>query len=416
MRIAAVAGFAWEPKGTVKARAFPMLASLVRRGHEVILITIPYDNPSMSGMEFAREGVEVVGLRLSAGPWKLFSAPHQAIKKIEAWSPDVVHVFKPKGYSGAIANLLLRRGQFPVCVDLDDWEGWGGWNEVKAYPWLVKEYIDRQERSLTARAHSVTAASRVLEKRALYSGQSGDRLFYVPNCVTRLHFDQLGIAAASRRGAKERFGIPVNRGTILYAGHFEPADDVRFFCRAVKPALEFGAALILVGHGEELPTVREFFSSNPSLDVRYLGSLPSEQYLQALAAADITCFPYPDTPIYRAKCSARILDYLGAGTAVVTTNIGQNPEYIVNGVGGLLCPPGDEAAFSAALLLVLRDPALRETLGRAARQKIGEHFVWEDEAVSVCETAYEMATAGAIRKHRQDYASLISRPTGKRSD
>ena len=32
MRVACVSGFAWEPKGTARSRAFPLAAELVKKG------------------------------------------------------------------------------------------------------------------------------------------------------------------------------------------------------------------------------------------------------------------------------------------------------------------------------------------------------------------------------------------------
>ncbi len=57
MRIAFVSGFAWEPKGTARARAFPLAVELVNRGHEVAIFVTPYDNPSESGQKRQLEGV-----------------------------------------------------------------------------------------------------------------------------------------------------------------------------------------------------------------------------------------------------------------------------------------------------------------------------------------------------------------------
>jgi glycosyltransferase involved in cell wall biosynthesis len=37
-------------------------------------------------------------------------------------------------------------------------------------------------------------------------------------------------------------------------------------------------------------------------------------------------------------------------------------------------PPGDPVAIAAAIARLHRDPALRERLGRAARERIATHF------------------------------------------
>src|ERR1700674_1088041 len=143
MKIVYVAGFAWEPKGTVRSRAFPLAAEMVRRGHEVTLLIAPYDNLVYSGQQFVSQGVQVINLEVSgSGALALACLPRQFLKLIDRIGPDLVHVFKPKGVAGLAAMALLRRGFRTLVLDCDDWEGWGGWNEVKSYSWILKEFID----------------------------------------------------------------------------------------------------------------------------------------------------------------------------------------------------------------------------------------------------------------------------------
>ncbi len=70
--------------------------------------------------------------------------------------------------------------------------------------------------------------------------------------------------------------------------------------------------------------------------------------------------------------------------------MGQNQEYIENGVSGVLIPPGDVDAFAHAVVTLLRDPDRRQRLGVSARQRIAEFFTWEHLATDV-EQAYRIA-------------------------
>jgi hypothetical protein len=66
---------------------------------------------------------------------------------------------------------------------------------------------------------------------------------------------------------------------------------------------------------------------------------------------------------------------MGTRRAAITTNVGQNPACVIHGESGLLCAA--------------------EALGAAARQRVGEHFLWDAEAAQSCEIAYEMANRRA---------------------
>ena len=93
------------------------------------------------------------------------------------------------------------------------------------------------------------------------------------------------------------------------------------------------------------------------------------------------------------------------GKAVISTSVGQNPEYIVNEVSGLLTPPGDEIKFEHALLRLVEDAELRRRLGSNARARILRNFLWSERAGDNCERAY-----GSLipRKHLEPVRVLAS--------
>jgi glycosyltransferase involved in cell wall biosynthesis len=62
------------------------------------------------------------------------------------------------------------------------------------------------------------------------------------------------------------------------------------------------------------------------------------------------------------------------GLPVIATPVGGVPEIVTDGVDGLLVPPGDIDALAAAIVRLMSEPALRERLGRAARETIATRF------------------------------------------
>jgi glycosyltransferase involved in cell wall biosynthesis len=106
-------------------------------------------------------------------------------------------------------------------------------------------------------------------------------------------------------------------------------------------------------------------------------------------ACDIATFPYRDDAVHRAKCSARIVDYMAMGKPVLTSAVGQNREYIVHGVSGMLAAADDEQQFAAKLDLLLRDAELRERLGANAAARIRDKFNWGGDVLQQCLAAYD---------------------------
>ena len=62
-----------------------------------------------------------------------------------------------------------------------------------------------------------------------------------------------------------------------------------------------------------------------------------------------------------------VLEAMASGTPVVATRSGGIPEFVEDGVTGVLVPPGDDRALAEALDRVLGDEALRHRLAEAAR-------------------------------------------------
>jgi glycosyltransferase involved in cell wall biosynthesis len=63
-----------------------------------------------------------------------------------------------------------------------------------------------------------------------------------------------------------------------------------------------------------------------------------------------------------------VVEAMAYGCPIVTTAVGGIPELIQDGVNGLLCPPRDPDCLAEKIKTLVEDPALRERLGRAARQ------------------------------------------------
>ncbi len=69
-----------------------------------------------------------------------------------------------------------------------------------------------------------------------------------------------------------------------------------------------------------------------------------------------------------------LLDAMACGKPIVATTAGGIPEVVEDGVTGLLVPPRDERALAAAIVRLLKDRGLRETLGAAGLARVRERF------------------------------------------
>ncbi len=68
------------------------------------------------------------------------------------------------------------------------------------------------------------------------------------------------------------------------------------------------------------------------------------------------------------------------GAPVVATRAGALREVVVDGVTGLLVPPGNAVELGKAIAAVLRDPVLADELGRMAADRIAQEMTWRRTA------------------------------------
>ena len=62
------------------------------------------------------------------------------------------------------------------------------------------------------------------------------------------------------------------------------------------------------------------------------------------------------------------------GLPVIATRVGGSVDQVVEGVTGLLVPPGDPEALAEAIGKLMQDPEWRRRMSRAATDRIREHF------------------------------------------
>jgi UDP-N-acetylmuramyl pentapeptide phosphotransferase/UDP-N-acetylglucosamine-1-phosphate transferase/glycosyltransferase involved in cell wall biosynthesis len=89
-----------------------------------------------------------------------------------------------------------------------------------------------------------------------------------------------------------------------------------------------------------------------------------------LEQADIVVLP----SYYREGVPRSLLEAAAMGKAIVTTDNTGCREAVESGKNGLLVPPRDAIALADAIGTLLRDPALRESMGSAGRRKMLDRF------------------------------------------
>ncbi len=87
------------------------------------------------------------------------------------------------------------------------------------------------------------------------------------------------------------------------------------------------------------------------------------------------------------------LEAMASKTAVVASDAGAYAEMIVSGENGVIVPPGDGKALTAAIATYLADPALTAAQGETALRHVRENFALEKEATAIARIYQELLGA-----------------------
>ncbi|HWI40999.1 MAG TPA: glycosyltransferase family 4 protein [Verrucomicrobiae bacterium] len=380
MKIVFLAPFGIRPKGTVIARMLPLAVELQRLGDEVVIVAPPYTNPEDSGKTETLRGVRLVNMVLPKGG-RAAAAPALAWRMHRsalAEKPDLIHLFKPKGYGGlaAMLHLALRRAQ-PLFVDTDDWEGKGGMNALHDYSSAERRLYDLQEQWIPKRAAGVTVASRELQAQVLGMGLPEEKVLYLPNGVEQK-------PAGDGAKVRQRLGIPPDAPVVLlYTRFFEFSQERLHRVFEELSRRVPGVRFLVVGkgrQGEEDLLLAAARAGGFADAVTMGGWLRVEEIPDHLAAADVAVYPLDDTVVNRAKCPAKLTEILLAGIPVVADRVGQAAEYVQHGVSGILTDPADPLEMVGETVRLLGDHELRRRLGEQASRHLLLNFSWRDAA------------------------------------
>jgi len=128
------------------------------------------------------------------------------------------------------------------------------------------------------------------------------------------------------------------------------------------------AKLLLVGEGPLRPKLEEL-----SRNLRIESSVVFAGFRTKIAEITSLC-ELCILPSFFEGMGRVLLEAGACGKPVVASNVGGIPDVVVEGVTGLLVPPGDPAALSDAVLRLMREPKLIIKMGEAARKRINEKY------------------------------------------
>ena len=197
----------------------------------------------------------------------------------------------------------------------------------------------------------------------------------------------------------EFFGVggTGNPRVLFTAGNLNERKDYLTMLRALAlvrrevPDVE----LRIAGTGDPAYRTRlEGFIREEGLEgnVRFLGVLDRAGMVQAYAECGVVLLSSRQETAPGILCEG-----MAAGRPAVATAVGGVPDMVEEGVTGFVVPPGDPEALAERTVRLLRDEALRQRMGAAARERALER--WWPPRVAEQYRALYWEVAGGVRRN-----------------
>lgn len=225
-------------------------------------------------------------------------------------------------------------------------------------------------------------------------GYPAEQCSYVPNAVDA---DVFAPDEARRRAKRSELGIDDDEVLMLVARRIVPKNGVIDLAHSFRLLGDLADRLRILFAGGRDGKPEDYEAEvigavrRSPLDAKssFLGRVPNRSMPDLFRAADFAVLPS-----LREATSIAGLEAMACGLPLIGTRIGGIPEIIDHGVTGLLVESGSPLELSEAVRQLVEQPALRRSLGAAARQRVLDEFTWQriaQQTIEVYQQAHEQA-------------------------
>ena len=250
-------------------------------------------------------------------------------------------------------------------------------------------------RELTPHMDRLIAVSRAIEQKIRDEGRDTVPVTLIYNGVDLERYDRQEACCT----LPEEYGMEPGSQIVGVVARLEPEKGHPTLVEAWPKVLRAvpDSYLLIVGEGSRRDAL-EAQARELRIAHRVVFTGRRDDVPAVTAARDVAVLPS-----YREAQGLTILEAMALSRPVVASDVGGIPEMIEDGKTGLLVPPHDADALAAAIVRLLTNHPLADTLGRAGHDMVHDRFCIElmvsatesiyDDGVGVVRP-YEVAAAG----------------------
>ncbi len=271
-----------------------------------------------------------------------------------------------------LARLLGK----PCVLEVNGLSEWfspefRGWRRLIVWP-----LIRKTEKAALLASDVCVAISAPVAAQIEALGVSKSRVLVQSNGVDPDRFPE-GLS-----GGQVRLSLgPGSAPVVGFVGTFGEWHGAENLVKAMPAVLKAHpkARFLFVGDGPRKAPAEELCRSLAVSDAAvFTGMVPQQEAPPYLVACDVLVAPHSwnrREPFIGSP--TKLFEYMAAGRGIVASRLGQIGEVIEDGKTGLLVPPDDTDALSAAIVRLLDAPALAREMGARARTTVLARYTWQ---------------------------------------
>jgi glycosyltransferase involved in cell wall biosynthesis len=354
---------------------------LARMGHKVTIYCRTYFTPPLP---------EYKGMRLVRLPtirskhWETLLHTILSTAHVLTQRCDVVHyhALGPALFS-FVPRLLGKKTV--VTVQGLDWQR-------KKWGRMASAVLRLGERASVQLPDGTMVVSQALQKH--YRERHGVETFYVPN----------GGVLRETTEAKEIFSWDLVPGKyMLFLGRFSPEKGCHILVEAFEQ-IDTDVKLVMAGASSYCDDYSRELRTHAGERIKILDWVSGQTLDELLTNAMMFVLPSDLEGL-----SLALLDAMGAGLCVVTSDVPENVE-VVEGAG-FTFQRGNAADLAERLRFLIANPALREAAGRAAKNRIREQYLWPRIAEEIERNYFEVMGRGLSESAPKKPSASVSEPS-----
>ncbi len=372
-----------------------MIAALIARGHEVILVA---PVTSRDGQDAASDGASRLRQILPRAVAELLELGYSIpayLRLLKAWRkhrPDILY---------ERCNLFLLSGSWlkahtgiPMLLEVNA----PLYEERRLHGGLAWPALARwTERHVWRRSDAILPVTAVLTKHLTAAGIPDRRIHVIANGVDTQRF------SASSRGESVRRELGLEGKLILgFTGFIRPWHGLVRVVEAMAQLPDHPALhLLVIGDGPGRAAIEERARALGMTDrVTMRGVVDRGKIAAYIAAFDIALQPH--AVAYASPL--KLFEYMALGRAIIAPDQLNIREVLHHERDALLFDRADAGSFSSAITRLCIDSALRTKLGEGAKRTLAQgRYSWAENAVrveAIARTLLEASPGNSARRSR----------------